>query len=163
MDKNTKIVWKSIDELIPYEHNAKEHTETQIDNIAKSLEKNGWQNVILIDKDNVIIYGHGRVLGAQQIGMTEAPCIVCDDLTEEEIKNYRHLDNLLSEGRYLQDEFDIDMPDLDDYDFSEICVNIDLGYDNNFDYDVPDKTESEYKETEENYVECPSCGMKFVV
>ena len=126
MNKSTKIEWKPIDELIPYEHNAKKHTKTQIANLKTSFEKFGWQNPVLIDENNVIICGHGRILGAREAGMDEAPCIVCKDLTEKEIKDYRHLDNLLSEGDYLQDEFDIDLPDLSDFDFSEININIDL-------------------------------------
>ena len=126
MNKSTKIEWKPIDELIPYEHNAKKHTKKQIANLKTSFEKFGWQNPVLIDDNNVIICGHGRILGAREAGMDEAPCIVCKDLTEKEIKDYRHLDNLLSEGDYLQDEFDIDLPDLSDFDFSEININIDL-------------------------------------
>lgn len=126
MNKNTKIVWKPIDDLIPYERNAKEHTETQINNLAKSFEQNGWQNIVLIDENDVIIYGHGRCLGAKKAGLTEAPCVVCTDLSEEEIKRFRHLDNLLSEGDYIQEAFDLDVPDLSDYDFSELELNINL-------------------------------------
>ena len=126
MNKSTKIEWKNINDLIPYEHNAKQHSKTQIKNLKKSFEKYGWQNPILIDENNVIICGHGRILGAREAGIAEAPCIVCKDLSEDEIRDYRHLDNLLSEGDYIQEEFDIDLPDLSDFDFSEIDINIDL-------------------------------------
>ena len=62
MNKDTKIIWKNIDELIPYEHNAKEHDETQVKNIAKSIEKYGWQNPVLIDKDNIkFIFPHIKI------------------------------------------------------------------------------------------------------
>ena len=162
MNKNTKIVWKPIDDLIPYERNAKEHTETQINNLAKSFEQNGWQNIVMIDENNVIIYGHGRCLGAKKAGLTEAPCVVCTDLSEEEIKRFRHLDNLLSEGDYIQEAFDLDSPDLSDYDFSELELNINLLDElEGFDYDVPDKEDSEFSESEDKTVECPNCGMRF--
>lgn len=162
MNKNTKIVWKNIDDLIPYEHNAKEHTETQINNLAKSFEQNGWQNIVLIDENDVIIYGHGRCLGAKKAGLNEAPCVVCTDLSEDEIKRFRHLDNLLSEGDYIQEAFDLDLPDLSDYDFSELELNINLLDElEDFDYDVPDKEDSEFSESEDKTVECPNCGMRF--
>ena len=148
MNKNTKIVWKPIDDLIPYEHNAKEHTETQINNLAKSFEQNGWQNIVLIDENDVIIYGHGRCLGAKKAGLTEAPCVVCTDLSEEEIKRFRHLDNLLSEGDYIQEAFDLDLPDLSDYDFSELELNINLLDVSESDFDteftLPDEDKSEF-------------------
>lgn len=155
MNKSTKIEWKDINELIPYEHNAKKHSKTQIKNLKKSFDKYGWQNPILIDENNVIICGHGRILGAREAGMTEAPCIVCKDLSEDEIRDYRHLDNLLSEGDYIQEEFDIDLPDLSDFDFSEIDLNIDIQayFDEGYgtDFSLPDGEKSEL------------CTMNFIV
>lgn len=126
MNKDTKIVWLAVDTLIPYEHNAKEHTPTQINNIKKSLNTYGWQNPCLITKDNVLVTGHGRILAAKELGLTEAPCIYADDLTDEQIKEYRHLDNLLSEGGYIQSELDYEMQtvDISGYDFSEIDVDL---------------------------------------
>ena len=121
-----EIIWIPIDELIPYEHNAKEHTETQINNLVKSFEKYGWVAPCIITRDNVIVAGHGRVLGAKKAGLTKAKCLYADGLTDEQIKEYRHIDNLLSEGNYIQSEFDFDMPDLSDFDFSELDLNIDL-------------------------------------
>lgn len=162
MNKETKIIWKPIEDLIPYAHNAKEHNEMQIKNLAKSFEQNGWQNIVMIDENNVIIYGHGRCLGAKKAGFTEAPCVVCTDLSEDEIKRFRHLDNLLSEGDYIQEAFDLDLPDLSDYDFSELELNINLLDElEDFDYDVPDKEDSEFSESEDKTVECPNCGMRF--
>ena len=117
MNKDTKIIWKPIDDLIPYEHNAKEHTEKQLANLEESFRRYGWQQPCLITNDNVIITGHGRALGAKRAGLTDAPCIYCDDLTEKEIKEYRHLDNLLSEGDYIQSELELELPELDFSDF----------------------------------------------
>lgn len=126
MKKGTKIVWLGIDTLIPYEHNAKEHTPTQIENLKKSLSEYGWQNPCLITKDNVLITGHGRVMAAKELSMSEVPCIYADDLTEKQIKEYRHLDNLLSEGGYIESElkYELQTVDLSGYDFSEIDVEI---------------------------------------
>lgn len=130
MNKDTKIIWKNIDDLKPYEHNAKEHDETQVKNIAKSIEKYGWQNPVLIDKDNVIIAGHGRVLGAQELGLSECPCIYADDLTEEQVREYRILDNKLNESSWIDEELEFELPELDFSDF-------DLDFDVDLDIDEP--------------------------
>ena len=163
MDKKTKIIWKSLNELIPYEHNAKEHTPTQIANLVTSLKKYGWQNPCLITQDNIIVAGHGRIEAAKQAGLKEAPCIYAEGLTEEQIKEYRHLDNLLGEGNYLVDEFKIDMPDLSDFDFSELALDLFLEpieFDESmleelFE-DTPQPSEKEPKK-----VQCPHCGEWF--
>jgi len=160
MNKDTKIIWKSIDELIPYEHNAKEHDETQIKNLAKSIEKYGWQNPVLIDKDNVIIAGHGRVLGAKELGLTEAPCIYADDLTEEQVREYRILDNRLNQSAWLDDELSFELEELDLSDF-------DLEFEETipFDESLLDGlfTEAEQKEKEPKKIQCPHCGEWFEV
>ena len=117
MNRDTKIIWKPIDDLIPYEHNAKEHTEKQLANLEESFRRYGWQQPCLITNDNVIITGHGRAIGAKRAGLTDAPCIYCDDLSEKEIKEYRHLDNLLSDGEYIQSELEFELPELDLSDF----------------------------------------------
>ena len=128
MNKNTKIIWKAIDELIPYEHNAKEHNETQIKNLATSLNKYGWQNPVLIDNDNVIVAGHGRVLGAKELGQTEVPCIYADDLTEEQVREYRILDNKLNESAWIDEELEFELPELDFSDF-DLEFDVDLRLD----------------------------------
>lgn len=123
MNKDTKIVWKPIDDLIPYEHNAKEHDQKQIDNLAVSFKKYGWQNVVLIDENNVIVYGHGRCLGAKKAGLTEAPTILCTDLTEQERREYRILDNKLTESAWIDEELEFELPELD---FSDFDLDFDL-------------------------------------
>jgi hypothetical protein len=148
MNKDTKLIWKSIDELIPYEHNAKEHNETQIKNLATSIKKYGWQNPVLIDKDNVIIAGHGRVLGAQELGLMEAPCIYADDLTEEQVREYRILDNKLNESSWIDEELEFELPELDFSDF-------DLDFDIELDIEEPkERKEASYNETISVVVDC---------
>lgn len=160
MNKNTKIIWKPIDELIPYEHNAKEHTEKQLANLEESFRRYGWQQPCLITNDNVIITGHGRALGAKRAGLTDAPCIYCDDLSEKEIKEYRHLDNLLSDGDYIQSELEFELPELDfsgfDLEF-EREIPFDEEQLNNLFSDAPEK------EKEPKKVQCPACGEEFEI
>ena len=86
----------SIDKLKPYDKNARTHSEEQVNKIAKSIEQFGFVNPVLIDGDYGIIAGHGRVMGAKQLGMTEVPCIFVEDLTETQKRAYILADNKLA-------------------------------------------------------------------
>lgn len=68
--------------LVPYKRNARVHGEAQVDQIAASIREFGWTNPLLIDGDGGIIAGHGRLLAAHKLGLTEVPCIVLDHLSE---------------------------------------------------------------------------------
>ena len=92
------IVYKPIKELKPYKKNAKKHPKTQVEQIANSIKEFGFTQPVLIDKDNNVVAGHGRVLGAKKAGLTEVPTLCLDDLTEEQIKAYRLADNKLNES-----------------------------------------------------------------
>ena len=87
-----KIIEKDIDELIPYENNARINDKA-VDIVANSIQEFGFKNPCIIDKDNVIVAGHTRVLASKKLGITKVPCIVADDLTEEQIKAFRIADN----------------------------------------------------------------------
>ena len=115
------IIYKKISELIPYEKNAKKHDKQQIDRIALSLDRYGWKQPVVIDKDNVIIVGHGRVEGAkksQKWKNKPVPCVVADDLTEEEIREYRLADNKLNESEWDIELLDVELQDIE-FDMSE--------------------------------------------
>lgn len=86
----------NIDNLTPYENNARTHSEEQVNKIANSIKEFGFVNPVLIDGDYGIIAGHGRVLGAKQAGMTEVPCIFVEDLTETQKRAYILADNKLA-------------------------------------------------------------------
>ena len=87
-----KIIEKDINELIPYENNARINDKA-IDIVANSIQEFGWKNPCIIDKNNVLIAGHTRVEAGKKLGIKKVPCIVADDLTEEQIKAFRIADN----------------------------------------------------------------------
>ena len=93
-----RLVWKKIDELIPYEHNAKLHPQEQLDKLVNSFDEFGRIVPAGIDRDGNLIYGHGRILAARQRGDTEFPCIEIDGLTETQRRAFVHADNLLSQS-----------------------------------------------------------------
>ena len=131
------IVYKNIDELIPYANNTKKHDKTQIKNVATSIDKFGFVQPIVIDKNNVVIIGHCRLLGAKQLKMAQVPCVCADELTEEQVNALRIVDNKSNES-----DWDMDI-------LAEELANIDLDA-FSFDFgDVFDEDNIETKEREE--------------
>ena len=109
----------SVKDLIPYDRNTKKHDKTQINNVAESIKQYGFVQPIVIDKNNVVVIGHCRLLAAKQLKMKEVPCVCVEDLTEEQVKALRIVDNKSNESEW---DFDI-LPDelaeldLSDFDF----------------------------------------------
>jgi site-specific DNA-methyltransferase (adenine-specific) len=91
-----KIVQKPVDKLIPYVNNSRTHSDEQIAQIASSIKEFGWTNPILVDGENGIIAGHGRLMAARKLGYKEVPTIELKDLTETQRKAYIIADNRLA-------------------------------------------------------------------
>ena len=91
-----KITIKKVDSLIPYVKNSRTHSDAQVAQIAASIKEFGWTNPILVDGDNGIIAGHGRLLAARKLGFKEVPTIELKDLTETQKKAYIIADNRLA-------------------------------------------------------------------
>lgn len=112
------MTYQKIAKLKPYKNNAKRHPKEQVERIAESIRQFGFTQPVLVDKNNVVIAGHGRILGAKKIGMTEVPVIYLEDLTDEQVKAYRLIDNKLNESDWdlvlleneLKEIVNIDMP-----------------------------------------------------
>ncbi|MBO5921769.1 MAG: ParB N-terminal domain-containing protein [Bacteroidaceae bacterium] len=90
------ILELNVDELIPYENNPRKNDEA-VEKVALSISAFGFKVPIVIDKDKVIVTGHTRLKAAKKLGITTVPCIMADDLTEEQIKAFRLADNKVSE------------------------------------------------------------------
>ena len=123
-----QIIYKKIDEVIPYENNPRKNDEA-VDYVAKSIKEFGFKVPIIIDKNNVIVTGHTRLKAAKQLGLKEVPTIMADDLTEEQIKAFRLADNKVAEFaewdddllKIELDDIDIDMEDFGfNFNFDEI-------------------------------------------
>ncbi len=126
------IINIQIDDLKPYAHNPKTHPAEQVEKIARSISEFGFLVPILIDADNSIIAGHGRLMAARKLGLIEVPTIQVDHLTEAQIRAYRIADNRLTESAWdielleseiaiLQDmDFDIDLTGFDDIELGEL-------------------------------------------
>ena len=100
-----KTEYLPIDEVMPYENNAKEHPEEQIEQIKESIRQFGMNDPIGIWKDNVVIEGHGRLTACKQLGFEEVPVIRLDHLTDEERKAY----GLIHNKTTMNSDFDFEV------------------------------------------------------
>lgn len=91
-----KIETRLVADLIPYAANSRTHSDAQVAQIAASIKEFGWTNPILIDGDNTIIAGHGRLLAARKLGMEEVPAIILDHLSKAQQRALVIADNKLA-------------------------------------------------------------------
>lgn len=115
-----QIVNKPTAELKPYDKNAKKHDKKQIANVAESIKQFGFVQPCVLDKDNNVIIGHCRLEAAKKLHLDEVPCVMVDDLTDEQVKKLRLLDNKLNESEY---DIDILIEEIADLDFDGFDVN----------------------------------------
>jgi DNA modification methylase len=113
-----KVERRSIESLIPYASNARSHSDEQVAQIAASMKEWGWTNPVLIDETGMIIAGHGRVLAARKLGISEAPVMVAEDWTEAQKKAYVLADNQLAlNAGWNTDLLSIELKGLQDLGF----------------------------------------------
>jgi len=123
-----KIEYKKIEDLIPYVNNTRTHNENQVMQIASSIKEFGWTNPILLDGENGIIAGHGRLMAAKKLNETEVPTIQLHGLSESQKKAYIIADNKLALNAGWDDELlKLELAGLKDagYDLSLIGFNAD--------------------------------------
>ena len=99
-----EIIQIKTSQLIPYENNPRQNKDA-VPAVMKSIQEFGFKVPIVIDKNNVIVAGHTRVMAAQKLGMDSVPCIIADDLTDEQIRAFRLADNKTAELA----EWDLDL------------------------------------------------------
>ena len=148
-----------INKLKPYELNAKKHDRKQIENVAESIKQFGWQQPIVVDKDYVIIIGHCRFEAAKLLKLPNVPVHVADDLTEEQVKKLRVIDNKTNESDWDFEALKLDLIDLNFEGFN-------IEFPNFNDDEVELKTEiGELNDSEvrEKEIECPYCGGKILI
>lgn len=108
-----EVFLKRTDELIPYALNAKRHDERQIADVANSIRENGWKQPLVIDKNNVVVIGHCRLLAAKRLGHEFVPCVSTGDMTEKQIRKLRLVDNKTNESDWIEENAAKDSEDLE--------------------------------------------------
>src|SRR5450830_1215776 len=99
-----QIHYRPIDSLIPYARNAKQHSDAQVAQIAASIREFGWGAPILVDGQNNVIAGHGRLLAARKLGMTDIPVVPLEHLTDTQRRALILADNKIGENASWEDE-----------------------------------------------------------
>ena len=150
-----QIIEKNITEIKPYEKNPRKNDEA-VEYVANSIKEFGFKVPIVIDKDGVIVAGHTRYKAAQELGLEKLPCIIADDLTEEQVKAFRIADNKTSEkaswdNDLLKEELGgiLDEFDMTDFGFGEFELTILQGDYEPEPYD--DEMMEQYSENDEKF------------
>lgn len=113
-----QIVYKKVNELIPYINNSRTHSEEQVNQIVASINEFGFTNPLLIDEKDNIIAGHGRLLASKKLKMEEVPCIVLSGLTEAQKKAYIIADNKMALNAGWNEELlKVELENLKELDF----------------------------------------------
>jgi ParB-like chromosome segregation protein Spo0J len=159
-----KIVLRPLESLVPYARNPRAHSDDQVAQIAASIREFGFTNPILLDGENGLIAGHGRLAAARLLGLKTVPCIELGHLSETQKRAYIIADNKLALNAGWDDELlRLEMLDLKDLEF-----NLDLlGFDATELADITlgkDVNQPEYNESvadEVTMMTCPKCGHSF--
>ena len=122
MASSTSIKKVKVSDLIPYANNSRTHSDEQVLQIASSIKEFGFLNPVIIDADNGIIAGHGRVMAAKKLGIDELPCIDASHLTEAQKKAYIIADNKLA----LNSEWDNELLRIELNVLDEMGFDLDL-------------------------------------
>jgi DNA modification methylase len=133
----SKIELWPVESLVPYDRNARTHSDEQVEQIASSIREFGFTNPILVDSSNGIIAGHGRLMAARSIGLEQVPVIVLDHLTDAQRRAYILADNKLAlnagwdnvllsqELADLQaDDFDLSLIGFSDEELAELLPDV---------------------------------------
>ena len=91
-----QVVERSINDIIPYSNNPRINNDA-IDPVAESIKSFGWKQPIVVDRNNTIVCGHTRYQAAIKLGLETVPCVVADDLSPDEVRAYRLVDNKTAE------------------------------------------------------------------
>jgi len=113
-DLHDDVTIRPLNDIVPYGENPKEHPQEQVDKIASSIQRFGWDQPIVVDGDGTIIKGHGRYQAAQKLGIEQAPVIEQVQLSETEARAARLADNRVAESSWDIDLLGMELELLDE-------------------------------------------------
>ncbi len=123
---NLQLQYRPVDALIPYCRNARTHSDAQVAQIAASIVEFGWTNPVLVDGDNGVVAGHGRLLAARKLGLANVPVIELAHLSPTQKRAYILADNRIAENAGWDDELlRIELAELQESDFDLALTGFD--------------------------------------
>jgi len=159
-----KLEWRNIGEIIPYARNSRTHSEEQVAQIAASIKEFGWTNPVLIDEENGIIAGHGRLAAARKLGHTEIPVIELTGLSEAQKRAYVIADNKLALNAGWDAEMLVnELRDLEGIDLTLTGFTIDeINALQPVDFDpATEEEQGKLDQLDPKWIACPHCGKEF--
>lgn len=155
-----KVINKKLTELKPYENNPRKNDEA-VDYVANSIKEFGFKVPLVITEEGVIIAGHTRYKASKKLGLKEVPCIIADDLTEEQIKAFRLADNKVAEkAEWDYNMLGVELEDLEidmsEFGFEDLEIDLDFN-DSDFVQDT------EITKNREKEITCPHCGERIII
>lgn len=155
-----KVINKKLTELKPYENNPRKNDEA-VDYVANSIKEFGFKVPLVITEEGVIIAGHTRYKASKKLGLKEVPCIIADDLTEEQIKAFRLADNKVAEkAEWDYNMLGVELEDLEidmsEFGFEDLEIDLDFN-DSDFVQDT------EITKNREKEITCPHCGGRIII
>ena len=161
----------SIDKIIKYTGNPKSHPDDQIDKIASSIKNYGFDQPIVVDAENEIIKGHGRLEAAKKLGLEEVPVITQKDLSKAQVKAARLADNRTAESEWEREILAVELEELEEMDVDlqdtgfgqEEIENITGDVDIDEFFEEVDDMDDENGDDEPETATCPECGYEFEI
>ena len=135
-----KVLDFNLSDITPYENNPRNNDEA-VEPVMNSIKQFGFRVPIVIDKENIIVAGHTRYKAAKKMGLKKVPCIVADDLTDEQVKAFRLADNKVSEiATWDFNILELELSNIEEIDMSDFSFEIE-GIEDNFDteFELPDE------------------------
>lgn len=118
MEMKLKIEYRKVSDLLPYVRNARTHSDTQVSQLAASIKEFGFNNPVAVNGEGMILCGHGRVMAAQKLHLTEVPTVCLSHLSDTQVKAYILADNKLAlNAGWDDDMLKVELEDLKDSDF----------------------------------------------
>ena len=150
-----------VEEIKIYENNPRRVTEEAVNAVSASIKEFGFKVPVILDRENVIVAGHTRVMAAQKLGMSEVPCIVADDLTPEQIKAFRLADNKTCElTGWDFEKLDLELEELN-LDMSEFGFELgEEDIDTGAFFTEAEPVEKPEKQSSPHVIICPQCGAE---
>ncbi len=114
-----ELLNKKISEIQPYQNNPRDNSKA-IDAVAASIREFGFKVPIVIDKNGIIVAGHTRYEASKKLGLEEVPCVIADDLTDEQVKAFRLADNKTAElASWNPELLEVEMSAIESIDMTE--------------------------------------------
>jgi ParB-like chromosome segregation protein Spo0J len=164
-DLHDDVTIRPLNDIVPYGENPKEHPQEQVDKIASSIRRFGWDQPIVVDGDGTIIKGHGRYQAAQKLGLMEVPVIEQLDLSDAEARAARIADNRVAESEWNDDLLAVELELVEESDMPIETTAFDESESGEYldppDLEVPDEFDEIDEEDIEFEHECPECGYQW--